>query len=209
MAAELGRAGAYAVITPRWRRDKSEEFVRDGGSSIENAALLHAHGVQVAIVPSNKGVQLDGLVGRDILHLTTEAGFAVRGGLPEQAALEAITIVPARILGVDQRIGTIEVGKDCDLIVTDGDILHYKTFVQYAVVDGKQVYDKERELFYAQIRPRPVTAADEKKIDKGETATKPEEKKDGEKTDDEKKDGEKKDDEKKDDEKKDGEKKDF
>jgi imidazolonepropionase-like amidohydrolase len=180
VAAELGRAGAFAVVTPRWRRDKSEEFVRDGGSSIENAALLHAHGVQVAIVPSNKGVQLDGLVGRDILHLTMEAGFAVRGGLPEQAALEAITIVPARILGVDQRIGTIEVGKDCDLIVTDGDILHYQTFVQYAVVSGKQVYDKEKELYYAHIRPRPAShLAPETRVDPGTEAV-PEEPKTGE-----------------------------
>jgi len=113
-----------------------------------------------------------------------------------------MTIVPARILGVSHRVGTLEVGKDCDLIVTDGDILHYKSFVQWAVIDGKQVYDKERELFYAQIRPRPAIAAEEKKIDKGESETTAEEKKDVEKTDDEKKDDEKKDEP----EKKDGEK---
>ena len=46
VADELGRAGAYAVVTPRYRRDKSEELVRPGGSSIENAALLHRAGVQ-------------------------------------------------------------------------------------------------------------------------------------------------------------------
>jgi hypothetical protein len=98
------------------------------------------------------------------------------------------------MLGIAHRVGTLEVGKDCDLIVTDGDILHYKSFVQWAVIDGKQVYDKERELFYAQIRPRPVVAVEEKKIDKGETPAKPEDKKDVEKTDGEKKeDGEKKD----------------
>jgi imidazolonepropionase-like amidohydrolase len=171
VAGELGRAGAYAVVTPRERSDKSEELVRDGGSSIENAAILHAHGVQVAIVPSARGVDLGGIVGRDILHLTTEAGFAVRGGLPEQAAFEAITIVPARILGVDRRIGTIEVGKDCDLIVTDGDILHYQTFVQYAVVSGKQVYDKQAELYYAHIRPRAEAhLAPETRVDPGTEA---------------------------------------
>lgn len=186
VAEELGRAGAYAIITPRDRRDKSEELVADGGTSIENAAILHAHGVQVAIVPAQRSVDLGGIAGRDILHLPIEAGFAVRGGLPEQAAFEAITLVPARALGVDHRVGTLEVGKDCDLIVTDGDILHYETFVQQAVVEGKVVYEKNKELYYAHIRPRPESIlAPEKRVDKGQEP--PEEKttpEDGEKKDD-------------------------
>jgi len=169
VASELGRAGAFAVVTPRTRRDKTENLVRPGGSSIENAAILHEHGVQVAVVPASKGIDLGGIVGRDIMHLVIEAGFAVRGGLPEQAALESITVVPARILGVDHRVGTIEVGKDCDLILTDGDLLHYQTFVQYAVVEGKQVYDKQEELYFAHIRPRPVAeVAPEEHVDPGE-----------------------------------------
>ena len=169
VADELGRAGAFAVVTPRTRRDKTENLVRSGGSSIENAALLHAAGVQVAVVPASKGIDLGGIVGRDIMHLIIEAGFAVRGGLSDQAAIEAITIVPARILGVDHRVGTIEVGKDCDLIVTDGDLLHYQTFVQFAVVEGKQVYDKQEELYFAHIRPRPgAEVAPEERVDPGE-----------------------------------------
>jgi imidazolonepropionase-like amidohydrolase len=209
VADELGRAGARVILTPRDRSTKDEQQAREGGSSIENAAILHKAGVQIAIVPGTQGVDLGGIAGRDIIHLPIEVGFAVRGGLSEQAALESMTIVPARMLGVSHRVGSLEVGKDCDLIVTDGDILHYKSFVQWAVVDGKQVYDKERELFYAQIRPRPPAVVEEKKIDKGETPAKADEaKKDGEKTD-EKKDGEKKDEEKKDGEKKDGDKKDL
>ncbi len=168
VADELGRAGAFAVVTPRYRRERSEELVRTGGSSIENAAILYRSGVQVAVVPFQKGVDLGGIVGRDILHLPIEAGFAVRGGLSEQAAFEAITIVPARILGVDHRVGTLEVGKDCDLIVTDGDVLHYQTFVQFTVVAGKQVYDKQEELFFAHIRPRPMAElAPEQRVDPG------------------------------------------
>lgn len=189
VADELGRAGAYAVITPRTRRDKEEQVVRDGGSSIENAAILHRSGVQVCVIPSNVGVDLGGIAGRDILHLPIEADFAVRGGLSEQAALESITIVPARLLGVAHRVGSIEKGKDCDLIVTDGDVLHYQTLVQYTVVDGKQVYDKSQELFFAHIRPRATAQlAPEARQDKGEAAehtsdesaeTKPEETKGG------------------------------
>jgi len=157
VADELGRAGAMAIVTPRGRRSKDERLVAEGGSSIENAAILHSHGVQVTIVPSSRGVDLGGIAGRDIMHLPIEVGFAVRGGLPADAALASVTTVPARILGVGHRVGTLEVGKDCDLIVTDGDLLHYQTFVQYTVVDGDTVYDKQDELYFAHIRPRDDT----------------------------------------------------
>jgi imidazolonepropionase-like amidohydrolase len=173
VADELGRAGAMAIVTPRDRRQKDESLVREGGTSIQNAAILHRAGVPVAVVPAQLGVDLGGIVGRDIQHITVEADFAERGGLPDDAALASITSVPARILGINHRVGTLEVGKDCDLIVTDGDLLHYLTFVQYAVVDGKQVYDKEKELFFAHIRPRQIAEAPAKKLDKGETETKP------------------------------------
>jgi hypothetical protein len=154
VADELGRAGAMAVLTPRTRRSKPEDLVAEGGSSIENAAILHSHGVQVAVIPGSRGIDLGGIAGRDIMHLPIEVGFAIRGGLSEEAGLASVTTVPARLLGVSHRVGTLEVGKDCDLIVTDGDLLHYQTFVQYTVVDGDLVYDKQEELYFAHIRPR-------------------------------------------------------
>lgn len=169
VADELGRAGAYVVLTARERRDQDERLVREGGSSIENAAILHRSGVPVAIVPATTGIDLGGIVGRDIMHLPMEVGFAIRGGLPQDAGLAGITTVPARLMGISHRVGTLEKGKDADLIVTDGDILHYQTFVQYTVVDGEIVYDKEQELFFAHIRPRPaVHLAPESKLDPGE-----------------------------------------
>ncbi|MDE0896703.1 MAG: amidohydrolase family protein [Planctomycetota bacterium] len=160
VAEELGRAGAYAIVTPRTRLDRTENLAHETGSSIENAAILHKAGVQVAVVPANTSIDMGGTSGRDLLHLPIEAGFAVRGGLSDKAALEAITIVPARLLGIDHRVGTLEVGKDADLVLTDGDILHYQTFVQFTVVGGEQVYDKEEEVFYAHIRPRAEVAVD-------------------------------------------------
>jgi hypothetical protein len=111
--------------------------------------------VQIAIKPGSTNFDLGGITGRDLLALPVEAGFGVRGGLSEAAALDSITIVPARILGVDHRVGSLQVGKDMDAIVTDGDILHYQTFVQWAVVAGELVYDKQEEIFFAHIRPRP------------------------------------------------------
>jgi imidazolonepropionase-like amidohydrolase len=188
VADELGRAGATAIVTPRSRRPKDESLLRDGGSSIENAAILYNHGVNVVVVPASRGISLGGIVGTDLLHLPVEAGFAIRGGLPELAGLRSITIEAARVLGVDYRIGSIEVGKDADLIVTDGDLLHYQTFVQWAIVDGEIVYDKQAEMFFAHIRPRPESAlAPAERMDAGEEAPEeaPEESPEGESSDEE------------------------
>lgn len=157
VAEELGRAGAYAIINPRVRRDRQENLAHDNGSSIENAAILTRAGVQVAITPGNTSIDMGGISGRDLLSLPLEAGFAIRGGLDERTALEGITIIPARLLGVDHRVGSLEIGKDCDALITDGDLLHYQTFVQYTVVEGKLVYDKQEEIFYKNIRPRAET----------------------------------------------------
>jgi hypothetical protein len=175
VADELGRAGAYAILTPRRRMPKQERLVRAGGASIENAAILHRSGVQIAVRPDSTNIDMVGTAGRDLLHLPVEAGFAVRGGLSDAAALQAMTLVPARVLGIDHRVGSLEVGKDCDAIVTDGDLLHYQTFVQYAVVDGKLVYDKEDEIYVAHIRPRPKKAEPEPAAEPaGEAAEEPE-----------------------------------
>lgn len=53
-------------------------------------------------------------------RLAAQAGFAMRGGLTREQALQAVTITPARILGVDARVGTVEVGKDADLVLWNG-----------------------------------------------------------------------------------------
>lgn len=154
VADELGRAGATVILVPRERRWGDPLRVAEDGSSIENAAILHAAGCQVAVQASSSSIDLGGIAGRDLIALNLEAGFAIRGGLSNDAALQAITIVPARLMGADHRIGSLEVGKDADVLITDGDLLHYETFVQYAVVAGDVAYDKQDELYYAHIRPR-------------------------------------------------------
>ncbi len=153
VASQMGRAGVRAVVSPRDRISRDDRYVRANGSSIENAAILHAHGVPLAIVPGNTAITTWGVAGRDLLHLAMEAAFGIRGGLPADAALKAITIDAARILGVDHRVGSIEVGKDADLAITDGDILHYMTHVRWAVVNGRIAYDKDKDSLYKHIRP--------------------------------------------------------
>jgi len=153
VAPEMARAGLSAIITPRRTADRDERINRPNGPSIENAAILHRHGVPLAFVPSITSVTLWGLAGRDLLHLNMEAAFAVRGGLAQDAALRAITIDAARILGIEDRVGSIEVGKDANLAIFDGDPLHYMSLVRWTVVGGRVVYDKQKESLYSHIRP--------------------------------------------------------
>lgn len=153
----MSRAKVSAIITPRSdsfsRRHPDPAVNRPSGWSIANASILHDHGVPLAIVPQVTAITLWGVAGRDLLHLNMEAAFAVRGGMPEDAALRAVTLDAARILGIDHRVGSIEVGKDADLIICDGDILHYMTHVQHAIVNGRLAYEKSAETLFSHIRP--------------------------------------------------------
>ena len=115
--------------------------------------MLHDRGVPVAVIPGSQGIATWGLVGQDLFTMPVEAAYAIRGGLSRQAALESITITAARVLGIDDYVGSLEVGKDADVIVTDGDILHYKTMVYYSVVNGRLAYDKAEESLLSHIRP--------------------------------------------------------
>ena len=153
VAPAMARAGICAVITPRVRRDRDERTNRPNGSSIENAKILHEHGVPCAIIPASTRTSTGGIAGRDLMHMPMEAAFAVRGGLPEDVAVRAITIDAAKILGIDHRVGSVEVGKDADFAIVDGDLLHYMTLVRWAVVNGRIAYDKEKDSLLSHIRP--------------------------------------------------------
>ena len=156
----LARSGVAVVVVPRARRGRDPRVNRESGWTIEAAARLHASGVEVAILSRSKGLSMGGLAGNDLWTLPLEAAFAVRGGLEEQAALEAVTLGPARILGVAHRVGSLEPGKDCDLVVTSGDLLHYETLVEWAVVDGRVVYDKAKDSLLRHVRPREAGEGD-------------------------------------------------
>jgi imidazolonepropionase-like amidohydrolase len=99
----------------------------EGSEVVWNSpALLHKAGVPVAL---SGGRLLD------------QARFAVRYGLPPEAALEAITRTPARLLGLEGRVGTLEAGRDADLLALDGDPLELTTSIKWVLVDGN-TYEK-------------------------------------------------------------------
>jgi imidazolonepropionase-like amidohydrolase len=77
--------------------------------------------------------------GSDVRNLPYHAATAAAYGLPAEEALKAITLYPAQILGVADRVGSIEAGRDATLIVTDGDILETATHVEQAFVQGRAV----------------------------------------------------------------------
>jgi len=79
-------------------------------------------------------------MGANIAYLPISAGLAVKHGLPYEEALRAITIVPAEILGVSDRVGSIEKGKDADLRILDGDPLELQTRVEMVLIDGEIAY---------------------------------------------------------------------
>jgi imidazolonepropionase-like amidohydrolase len=103
------------------------------GFRYETAAMLAGHGVPLAF---------GGLKG-ETKFLSLNAGIAVQNGMDDQAALEGLTIVPARILGVDERIGSLAVGKDGDVVLYRGDPLEITSPVEMVFIDGRLVYERE------------------------------------------------------------------
>jgi imidazolonepropionase-like amidohydrolase len=106
-----------------------------------NAALLTKAGVKVAIASFGYGAEhsVSSYHGK---WLMIEASIATGFGLPEEDALKAITINAAEILGVDNRIGSLEAGKDADVIILSGPPLDVKTWVEHAYIDGRIVYSR-------------------------------------------------------------------
>ena len=151
VAEEIAKRDVRVIITPRQKRRPNEDISVPSGSTLENAAILRKAGVKFAVVPPSRNFGTGGMPGRDLMALPMEAAFAVSGGLDEQTALEAITITAAEIIGVADRVGSLQVGKDADIIILDGHPFHHKTFVEVTLVNGKVLYEKKNSTYFAHI----------------------------------------------------------
>jgi imidazolonepropionase-like amidohydrolase len=151
VAEEIAKHDIRLIITPRDKRRPNELISAPSGSTLENAAILKKAGVKFAIVPTSPSFATWGIAGRDLMSLPMEAAFAVSGGLDEQTALESITITAAEIIGVADRVGSLQVGKDADIIILDGHPFHHKTFVESTLINGKILYEKSKSPYFSHI----------------------------------------------------------
>jgi imidazolonepropionase-like amidohydrolase len=121
------------------------------GSRQENAALLRRAGVTVALI----GGPTEAF---NVRNIRQEAGNAVAYGMSWEDALRAVTVVPAALLGVADRIGTLEVGKDANLVVWSGDPFEFTTVAEYVFIRGREMAEPSRQDMlmqrYRQLPPR-------------------------------------------------------
>jgi imidazolonepropionase-like amidohydrolase len=106
------------------------------GARRDNAALLAKAGVTLAFSVSAQGIHRSYNAGP---AMREGAGVAVANGLPYADALAALTVGPARILGIDRRAGTLAPGSDADLVVWDGDPLEPGTAPTLVMVAGREI----------------------------------------------------------------------
>jgi imidazolonepropionase-like amidohydrolase len=132
VADQLAKAGAACSVI----------VVDSPGGKIEAMDLSLATGAVLEKAGVPCAIHTDDPVTDSRLFLRT-AGLAVRAGMSREKALEALTLAGAKMLALDGRIGSLDVGKDADLIVLSGDPLSVRTKVLQTWVEGRKVFDRE------------------------------------------------------------------
>jgi imidazolonepropionase-like amidohydrolase len=130
LVADLLAARNIPVIIGPLFTSRSKVELRN--RSLANPGKLAEAGVTIAITTDHPVVPINFLV-----H---QASLSVKYGLDRETALRALTINPARIIGVDERLGSLEPGKDADIVIWSGDPLDVLSRVQRAFQDGQEIY---------------------------------------------------------------------
>jgi len=129
---EIKASGAEVIVHPTMAGPDGEL----ANITMENAAILTKAGIPISIESG-----YEAYVPKTRVILFEAAAAVGRGSLPFDEALKAITIQPAKLLGLDKRIGSIEKGKDADLVLYNGDPFEYVTKVCKVIIDGQLVSD--------------------------------------------------------------------
>lgn len=130
----IKQSGAAALVGPTLQRLES---IETNNASVEDAAILAQAGIPVALMTGFENYVPKNRV------LLFEAGVAAGNGLGFEGALRASTIDAAKILGIADRVGSLEAGKDADVVLYDGDPFEYTSHVTAVVVNGKLSYQRE------------------------------------------------------------------
>ena len=178
VADEIAAAGAGASTFSDWWAFKVEAY----DAIPYNAALMTRRGVLVSVNSDDA---------EEATHLNQEAAKSIKfGGLSHDEALKLVTLNPAIQLGIDKRVGTIDTGKDGDLVIYNHDPLSAYAVVQKTLIDGRVYFDRQRDISERAARGKEKKdllekekKTAEKKPESGEGAAK----KPGEKKPDEKK----------------------
>jgi imidazolonepropionase-like amidohydrolase len=157
VAKEIKAHGAGVSTFSDWWSYKIEAY----DAIPYNAALLTKKGVLTSLNSDDAG-------GADLsTRLNTEAAKTMKyGGLTEDEALALVTINPARQLAIDQYVGSIETGKQADIVVYDKDPLSIYSKVEKVFIDGRQYFDRDEDL-----SARPKREAEKKGLLEKEKAT--------------------------------------
>ena len=136
VAEKLAEEGFPAIVGPDL---SSRSKIEVQNMAFKTVGILNKAGVPTAITTDHP-VSL-------IQSLPLCAGMAVKAGLSMEEGLKAITINAAKICGVADRVGSLEVGKDADIAIFDGNPMELFTRTLYTIIDGKMVYDAVSVLY--------------------------------------------------------------
>ena len=134
IAKRLAKEGFPAIVGPDF---SSRSKIEVQNLAFKTVGVLNLAGVRTAVTTDHP-VSL-------IQCLPLCAGMAVKAGLPFEEGLKAITINPAIICGVSDRVGSLEAGKDADIAIFDGNPMEISTKTLYTIIDGNIVYDSKND----------------------------------------------------------------
>jgi imidazolonepropionase-like amidohydrolase len=137
VADKIAAAKVPVLVHPTMQRPSSMETFN---GHLGNAAALADHKIPVSICTAFEGYVPKTRV------LRFEAAIAMVNGLGFDRALRSITLDAAKILGIDDRFGSIESGKVADLVLYDGDPFEHSTHVMYTLIDGRVIYNRPETM---------------------------------------------------------------
>ena len=130
-ADKLGQSGVYMAVGPFYNSSSKLEYKNVDPAT---AGILSKAGCHVCLITDAPVVPLQGL--------PVFAGMAIQAGMDSFEALKAITINAAEHLGLQDRVGSLEEGKDADIVITEGSPLTLEGKVKYVLIDGRIVVEK-------------------------------------------------------------------
>ncbi len=131
IADELAKENVPLAVGPTLTHASKFEL---RNKSWDTPGVLQKAGCQVSIITDSPVIPQQ--------YLALCAGLAIKSGMDPFGALQAITINPAKHIGIDERVGSLEVGKDADIVITDGSPFEVSTNVKMVFIDGEKVFEQ-------------------------------------------------------------------